>query len=33
MRLSFGGGRLEDIQAGIGRLGSVLRKMLKTKRR
>jgi 2-aminoadipate transaminase len=33
MRLSFGGGKLEDIQAGIGRLGSVLRKMLKTKRR
>jgi 2-aminoadipate transaminase len=33
MRLSFGGGRLENIQAGIGRLGSVLRKMLKSKRR
>ena len=32
MRLSFGGGKLEDIQAGIGRLGSVLRKMLKTRR-
>ena len=29
MRLSFGGGREENIQAGIERLGSVLRKMLK----
>jgi len=29
MRLSFGGSRLENIQAGIERLGSVLRKMLK----
>ena len=29
MRLSFGGGKLDEIQIGIERLGSVLRKMLK----
>jgi 2-aminoadipate transaminase len=33
MRLSFGGGKLADIQTGIARLGGVLRKMLKTRRR
>lgn len=33
MRLSFGGGRLEEIQMGIERLGSVLRKMLKSSKR
>jgi DNA-binding transcriptional MocR family regulator len=32
MRLSFGGGTEANIQAGIERLGSVLRKMFKTVR-
>jgi 2-aminoadipate transaminase len=32
MRLSFGGGKLDEIQIGIERLGSVLRKLLKSKR-
>jgi 2-aminoadipate transaminase len=33
MRLSFGGGTEANIQAGIERLGSVLRKMFKTAKR